>query len=179
MEKHYNLYFCLIDTSLGSMGIIASQIGLREVILPKPSNTVVYQTVLQKYGIAHETALSFLGDLPQRFELYFAGGRVDFPDALDLSNATDFQKSVWKATQTIPYGETRSYNWVAGESGYNRAARAVGQALGKNPFPIVVPCHRVIAGDGNIGGFSGGIGVKKYLLHLENQAVMIAGKGSI
>lgn len=179
MEKHHVLYFCLVETVLGTMGIIMSQIGLREVILPKPSCTAVCLTALQKYGIAHETAQAFFSDLPQRFESYFEGNCVDFPDVLDLSNASDFQKSVWETTRSIPYGETRSYSWVAGRSGHDQASRAVGQALGKNPLPIVVPCHRVIAGDGNIGGFSGGIGIKKYLLQMENGTSMTVNRDSM
>lgn len=179
MENHQALHFCLVETSLGPVGIIASQAGLREVIFPKSSYTVMYQTVLHKYGIAHETDISFFGDLPQRFVSYFTGSRVDFPDTLDFGNASDFQKSIWETTRAIPYGETRSYSWVAGESGHYRAARAVGQALGKNSLPIVVPCHRVIAGDGSIGGFTGGIGIKKYLLQLENHSLGTAHRSSI
>jgi methylated-DNA-[protein]-cysteine S-methyltransferase len=174
MEQQYTLHFCLVETGPGPVGIIASQTGLREVILPKYSRTSIYQIVLENYGIAHETDRSFFGDLPHRIELYFKGIRVDFSDQLDFGNATGFQKSVWETTRSIPYGETRSYSWVAVESGHNRAARAVGNALGKNPLPIVVPCHRVIAGDGSIGGFTGGIGIKKYLLQIEDNAIIPA-----
>ncbi len=67
----------------------------------------------------------------------------------------------------MPYGETRSYKWLAGEAGSPRAYRAVGQAMAKNPFPLVVPCHRVVASDGSLGGFSGGLDLKKALLDLE------------
>jgi len=95
---------------------------------------------------------------------YFTGQRVDFPDRLDLSGATPFQRGVWQAARLIPYGETRSYAWVAGQIGKPKAARAVGQALGRNPLPLIVPCHRVLAADGGIGGFSGGVEMKKYLL---------------
>jgi len=93
-----------------------------------------------------------------------------FPDRLDLSGATPFQRMVWEATRLIPYGETRSYAWVAGQVNKPGAARAVGQALGRNPLPIIIPCHRVIRGDGSLGGFSNGLEVKERLLHLENPA---------
>jgi len=106
-------------------------------------------------------------DLIQRFKAYFAGQRVDFPDELDLSSATDFQRQVWRLTRLIPYGETRSYGWVAKRLGKNGAAQAVGQALARNPLPVIIPCHRVVAGDGGLGGYSGGAGVKKSLLRLE------------
>ncbi|MDD4875688.1 MAG: MGMT family protein [Dehalococcoidales bacterium] len=106
-------------------------------------------------------------DLVERFNMYYSGQKVAFPDKLDLSWATPFQRKVWLATRLIPYGETRSYGWVAKQIKQNGAARATGQALGKNPLPIIIPCHRVIASNGNIGGFSSGIEMKKYLLSLE------------
>jgi methylated-DNA-[protein]-cysteine S-methyltransferase len=74
---------------------------------------------------------------------------------------------VWLATQKILHGETRSYGWIAGQLGKPEAARAVGQALGRNPLPIIVPCHRVVSGNGGLGGFTGGLDMKKYLLELE------------
>jgi len=77
---------------------------------------------------------------------------------------------VWQATRLIPYGETRSYLWVAVQIGKPGAARAVGQALGRNPLPVIVPCHRVIAADGGLGGFTGGLEMKRRLLELETTA---------
>jgi methylated-DNA-[protein]-cysteine S-methyltransferase len=74
---------------------------------------------------------------------------------------------VWEKTRLIPYGKTRSYSWVAEQMGKPRAVRAVGQALGKNPLPIIIPCHRVIANNERLGGFSGGVEWKRYLLDLE------------
>ncbi len=106
------------------------------------------------------------GEIVERLKSYFAGQRVDFPDELDLSSATNFQRQVWRLTRLIPYGETRSYGWIAKRLG-KRGARAVGQALARNHLPIIIPCHRVVAGDGKLGGYSGGVGVKKSLLRLE------------
>ena len=82
-------------------------------------------------------------------------------------NGTDFQLRVWNALTEIPFGETRSYKDVAEMAGSPRACRAAGNAVGKNPFLIVLPCHRVIASDGTIGGFSADIRIKKYLLEFE------------
>jgi len=110
---------------------------------------------------------SFFGDLIPRLQGYFKGERVDFPDALDLCDSTTFQQKVWALTRTIPYGETRTYGWVAKEISPPTAARAVGQALKRNRFPIVVPCHRVIGSDGSLVGFSDGLGMKRKLLALE------------
>ena len=75
---------------------------------------------------------------------------------------------IWQATRSIPHGETRSYAWVAARAGNPLGARAAGQALGKNPLPVVVPCHRVVAADGGLGGFTGGLYLKRKLLALES-----------
>jgi methylated-DNA-[protein]-cysteine S-methyltransferase len=82
--------------------------------------------------------------------------------------ATPFQKGVWEMVKTIPYGQTRTYKWVAEKIGNPEAFRAVGQALKKNPLPGIIPCHRVIRSDGKLGGFSKGLKEKARLLKLEN-----------
>ena len=97
---------------------------------------------------------------------YFAGKRREFD--LDLAPyGTDFQLRVWQALRAIPYGAVRNYGDIARAIGQPGAARAVGQANGCNPLPIVIPCHRVIASDGTIGGYSGGLAIKHRLLALE------------
>ncbi len=83
---------------------------------------------------------------------------------------TPFQRKVWNAVKAIPYGETRSYKWVAKKIGNPKAARAVGQALKRNPLLIIIPCHRVICSDGKLGGFSQGLKKKRELLKLERQS---------
>lgn len=102
-----------------------------------------------------------------RLKSYFAGKRVEFPDELDLASATAFQRQVWRLTRLIPYGETRSYGWLAKRLGKKGAGRAVGQALARNPLPVIIPCHRVVASDGALSGYSGGVGIKRSLLRLE------------
>lgn len=97
---------------------------------------------------------------------YFNRKRKRFELPLCL-NGTDFQIRVWKALAEIPYGETRSYAETAAAAGNPKACRAAGNAVGKNPFLIVLPCHRVIASDGTLGGFSADINIKKYLLEFE------------
>jgi methylated-DNA-[protein]-cysteine S-methyltransferase len=98
---------------------------------------------------------------------YFNGGVVDFTGIpLDLSTATEFQKKVYSVARKIPYGETRSYGWVARSLGSSSAARAVGNALRLNPVPIIVPCHRVV-GSRRLGGFTPSIDLKRRLLSLE------------
>jgi len=98
---------------------------------------------------------------------YFSGESVSFDVPLDLRYYTPFQQAVWKAAAAIAPGETRSYAWIAKRIRNPKAARAVGQALGANPVPIIIPCHRVISSAGTMGGYSGGLGMKRKLLELE------------
>jgi len=104
--------------------------------------------------------------IQKQFEEYFSGKRRKFTLPLDLQG-TAFDQKVWKATQKIPYGQVRTYKEIAKMIGKPNASRAVGNALGRNPIPIIIPCHRVIASDGTLGGYSSGLKIKKILLRLE------------
>jgi methylated-DNA-[protein]-cysteine S-methyltransferase len=116
------------------------------------------------------------GSAPEGFikELtsYFNGSVSDFSQKIKLLAGTDFEKKVWTALKEIPFGETRTYKWVAEKTGSPAATRAVGRALSKNPVPIVIPCHRVIESDGAIGGYSSGVNKKRRLLDMEYYAKM-------
>lgn len=105
----------------------------------------------------------------QQLAAYFAGERQEFDIAL-APEGTQFQQSVWKALTTIPYGKTCSYGDIAHQIGKPKASRAVGAANGKNPIPIIIPCHRVIGSTGKLTGFGGGLEAKETLLGLEQQA---------
>ncbi len=102
---------------------------------------------------------------------YFNGNQVNFKSLLDLRTGTIFQRSVWDKIAEIPHGELRTYKWIASEIGNINAVRAVGNAVGKNPVPPIIPCHRVIRTDGKLGGFSSGIPLKKWLLKLEKSSL--------
>jgi len=104
----------------------------------------------------------------KQLEAYFAGELVDFDIDIDL-RGTEFQRRVWKALLTIPYGETRSYGEIAEQIGAPGAARAVGLANGHNPISIIVPCHRVIGAGGSLTGYGGGLERKRTLLELERR----------
>jgi methylated-DNA-[protein]-cysteine S-methyltransferase len=143
-----------------------SEAGLVLLTLPKSSPKAALSEVKKFADDAVEDTSAF-GDLSYRLQCYFCGEKVSFPDRLDLRGATDFQKAVWNAARSIPYGEARTYAWVAQQIGSSLACRAVGGALARNPFPIIVPCHRVIASNGKPGGFSGGLALKERLLKLE------------
>ena len=102
----------------------------------------------------------------EQLESYFAGELFDFDLELDLVG-TSFQRAVWQALLTIPYGETRSYGEIAAQIGSPTASRAVGLANGHNPIGIIVPCHRVIGANGSLTGYGGGLNRKRALLALE------------
>ena len=159
-------FYTVFKTSSGWVGIFGSSAGLQRTTLPQPSEKAAIKSLLVNISGATLSAHRF-EDLTKRFQAYFSGRRADFPDALDYSGATPFQRGIWEAARQIPYGQTRSYGWVARQAGKPGAARAAGQALGRNPLPVIVPCHRVLAGDGGPGGFSGGLEMKKLLLKLE------------
>ena len=107
--------------------------------------------------------------LPVKKELraYFEDGRNDFTQKFAPAVGTEFEQKVWFALQEIPFGETRTYKWLAEKLGKPNAARAVGQALSKNPLPVILPCHRIIESDGSLGGYSGGTDIKRRLLEME------------
>ena len=107
----------------------------------------------------------------EQLQQYFAGERRDFDMALDLSCGTPFQQRVWRALLAIGHGQTCSYGDIAQVIGNPKGVRAVGLANGRNPLPIIVPCHRVIGADGSMTGFGGGIDSKRFLLDLEARHV--------
>lgn len=160
------LFYTVFQTAAGFVGLLGSQAGLRCTTLPQPSEEAVRKILGSEVSTATLTSSPFQ-NLIERLQRYYEGHHVDFPDKLDLYRSTPFQDSVWQATRTIPYGETRSYGWIAGQIGQPQAARAVGQALHRNLLPIIIPCHRVIASDGSLGGFGGDEGTKQFLLRLE------------
>lgn len=119
---------------------------------------------------ADDTAFS---DAADQLSAYFAGERTEFDLELDMVG-TQFQRRVWEALQTIPYGETCSYGEIARQIGSPSASRAVGLANGHNPIGIIVPCHRVIGANGSLTGYGGGLDRKRALLELERSRAMPA-----
>lgn len=155
----------LVRTTAGMVGLSFSGKGITGIDLPQTGRG---RGTAKSGGTAAPGRVPSLGrKAAVLLRRYFSGRRVSFALPLDLREATDFQRAVWKAAAKIPYGETRSYGWIAKKIGRPKAARAVGQALGDNPVPIIVACHRVIGSSGGLGGFSGGLPMKRYLLGLE------------
>lgn len=116
----------------------------------------------------HSQASPVMDQLISELDLYFSGALKRFSVALDVHTGTAFERRVWDALITIPWGQTWSYSRVAAAIGQPRAFRAVGSANGRNRIPILIPCHRVIRSDGSLGGYSSGLHIKKKLLELES-----------
>lgn len=116
----------------------------------------------------HPAGPDAFADVADQLDAYFAGSLTEFDVDLELAG-TEFQRRVWAALQTIPYGETRSYGEIAGQIGSPAASRAVGLANGRNPISIIVPCHRVVGAAGSMTGYAGGIDRKRMLLSLESK----------
>ncbi len=169
-----NLNYFIIDTDMGWVGMLSGSGGLLATTLPRGSADEAGRQLGSRAERAALSQEAFRG-LASRLRNYFRGDRVDFSDELDLSGVTNFQSEVYKTSRLIPYGETRSYGWVAEQMKKPGAARAVGQALGKNPLPIIVPCHRVVAGNGGLGGFTGGLETKRRLLNMESGSLGLQG----
>ena len=163
--------FCLFDTAVGGCALIWGAQGIGGVLLPEPSDAATRARVRRRHPEARETAPTpDLQRVIERIQALLEGGRDDLEDiALDLGEIPDFNRRVYAIARTIHPGSTRTYGEVATAMGEPHAARAVGAALGENPFPIIVPCHRVLAAGSRSGGFSapGGTRTKLKLLEIE------------
>ena len=164
------LYYDVFETPFGWMGVLASSTGLRRTTLPEGSP----DECVAKLGEEVHRAVP----APERFQVlkeklmrFYAGEPVSFADqAIDVDDASPFLRRAWMTCMSIPAGETRSYQWLAAEAGRPRAPRAAGQSMARNRLPIIVPCHRVVASDGGLGGFGKGrtrLDLKRRLLEME------------
>jgi methylated-DNA-[protein]-cysteine S-methyltransferase len=151
----------MMDSPIGRLTLVGSDRGLAAVLWEHDDSLQEQFDALRE-----EAAHPVLNQARQQLQEYFAGTRRTFTLQLDLAG-TAFQNRVWNALRTIPFGETRSYGEIADQIGSAKAVRAVGAANGRNPIPIIVPCHRVIGADGTLTGFAGGLGIKARLLALE------------
>jgi methylated-DNA-[protein]-cysteine S-methyltransferase len=149
------LKYCIVSSPIGPLRLLSNGKGLVRIEFPGRHES---DGVAARDGVLDQAA--------RELEEYFAGRRHDFEVAVD-AGGTGFQQQVWDALRGIPYGEMRSYRDIADSIGNPRAVRAVGAANGRNPVPIIVPCHRVIGSDGKLTGFAGGLETKRRLLALE------------
>jgi O-6-methylguanine DNA methyltransferase len=166
------LYCTTLDSTIGPLFLAASAQGLvalefdarlpgQQTIRPNPRHLRE-----EKKGFRFEPSPRAMQLYISELEEYFRGERREFTFPLDL-RGTDFQLACWRALLAIPYGETRTYADIARAVGKPNAFRAVGMANNRNPVAIVVPCHRVIASDGTLCGYGGGLDLKRKLLELE------------
>ncbi|MHA3841367.1 methylated-DNA--[protein]-cysteine S-methyltransferase [Sphingomonas aestuarii] len=160
------LSFTTTPSAVGELTLVASDAGLVAVLW---SHDDVDRVRLGE-RVADDDHPVLIAAATQ-LDDYFAGRRTAFDLPLDF-RGTDFQKSVWAALLTIPFGETRSYGDIARQIGRPTASRAVGAANGRNPISIIAPCHRVIGANGSLTGFAGGIEAKRLLLALENPTLV-------
>ena len=152
----------------GWMGISETAKGIDALVLPKSSKKAVESDLRTRASDSAGTRISPRLQAARKQVIdYLAGKRTGFDLSLDITSGTDFQRRVWRVLQGVSYGRLQSYRWVAGRVGGHRYARAVGNAVGANPLPLVIPCHRIVTYDGQLGGFSGGLPVKRKLLALE------------
>ena len=152
----------------GWMGLAESPKGIQAIVLPRRSKRAVESELRAQLGEPLQQEQSArLEEASRQLLDYLAGRRNTFDVPLDLSQGTSFQRQVWRTLQRVPYGKLRSYQWIAARVGGRHYARAVGNAVGANPLPIIVPCHRIVAHDASLGGFSGGLSIKRKLLSLE------------
>ncbi len=165
-----DLKYAVFKVDLGWVGVMGSSRGIvTATTFPQLTPDEALLRFGERVAGAAYDANAFSG-LIERLKAYYAGKRVDSPDKLDLTDAPPFFRRVWEVTRSIPYGETRSYAWVAQQTGNRQAARAVGQAMSRNPIPIIIPCHRVVTSNGKLGGFSGGLEIKRFLINMEAMA---------
>ncbi len=148
----------VIASPVGKLRLVASDKGLVAIDIRKHTK--------QEVTVKNASAQAILIKTKKQLEQYFAGKRTSFDVELDLVG-TEFQVQAWRALSRIPFGKTISYGQQASNIKKPKAFRAVGSANGKNPIPIIVPCHRVVASDGSLGGYSLGLKMKKQLLALE------------
>jgi methylated-DNA-[protein]-cysteine S-methyltransferase len=161
--------FCMFETAIGTCAIAWRGERIVRTLLPDPQLRERVAALLAGATEARPSAMAT--QAIERIRALLAGGTVGFADvALDLDDSPAFERSVWQAAAAIPAGETRSYGEIAAAIGQPGAARAVGRALGRNPLPIIIPCHRVLASAGRSGGFSapGGASTKMKMLGIEN-----------
>lgn len=156
------MFYDLIDSPIGTLAIVANKEGLRKVI---HCNSRAEELFALKRTA--EFSPKLLADNVQSIKAYLSGDIQHLDIPLDLNKGTELQRKVWEALLHIPYAQRISYTELAERVGRPRAVRAVASACGANPVPLVVPCHRVVAKDGSLGGFAWGLDAKDWLLSLE------------
>ena len=167
------LRYDLFPTDQGWVAVVASPLGVRRLAFRSSPEEAIEELELYIQDATQDA--SALANVRQRLQTYLGS---EHPDngilkevPLDLEGAPPFFAAAWRACRRIPAGETRSYRWLAQEAGNPKAVRAAGQAMARNPVPVIIPCHRVIGSGGELHGYGGGIDLKARLLKLERTTI--------
>jgi methylated-DNA-[protein]-cysteine S-methyltransferase len=163
-------HYCLFDTAIGPCGVAWSERGLTRLQLPESDWAATEERLTAAANSSPEGPAPAIAQVITEIQRYLEGRRVDFSTvAIDLRDISPFHRRVYEAARSVGWGQTASYGELARRVGSAGAARAVGQALSRNPIAIIIPCHRILASGNRVGGFSafGGISAKQRLLSLE------------
>lgn len=162
-----SIYYNELPTPLGNMHVGITEYGIAMFEFPVESRIDLHKKMFSEFYSETSVRPSLLDSLKEQIDQFFEGKLTRFDLPLHL-HGTDFQKTVWKSLINIPFGKTLSYLELANSIGNPKSVRAVAQANGLNRIPIIVPCHRIIASNGKLTGFSGGLWRKEMLLSLES-----------
>jgi methylated-DNA-[protein]-cysteine S-methyltransferase len=166
-EELADIIYAPVDSPFGPLLAAATQRGLVRLAFPEEDVEAVLERLARKVSPRIVQADAQLDTIARELDEYFAGRRRAFELALDWTLIGSFGRRVLRVTSEIPFGGVLSYAEVAAEAGSPRGSRAAGNALGSNPIPIVIPCHRVLRSGGALGGYGGGLDRKRFLLELE------------
>jgi methylated-DNA-[protein]-cysteine S-methyltransferase len=177
LPRRERVWFTRVPSPIGDLILAATPDGLREIDFGKNLSDAEFVTRIREHGAdplplersdrPDPEATRNLQRAARELEEYFGGERASFDIPLDWGAMPPFQRAVLEATASVPFGHVETYAGIARRIGKPKATRAVGNALGRNPIPVIVPCHRVLRTGGALGGYGGGLPVKEFLLRLE------------
>jgi len=165
----------IVDSPLGPLWVAVGPRGLLNIHYGAEPSALELRRIVRAYGPGVLPDARRVDAVARELDQYWSGKRREFDVTVDLSPLTPFQRKVLAVTARVPYGELITYAKVAQQAGNDKAYRAAAGAIGDNPIPIVVPCHRVVASDGTLGGYAGGLDAKRHLLQLERGAAVPPG----
>lgn len=166
-DERADVVYCTVHSPLGPLLAAATKVGLVTLAYEDAGLKNILDRISTLISGTIARGTTRLDEVRLQLDEYFAGKRTEFEIPIDWTLVKGYAREVLKATAEIPYGQVMSYREVAKTTGRDKAVRAAGNALGSNPIPVIVPCHRVLRSDGSLGGYTGGLEKKKLLLELE------------
>jgi len=167
-HNHSFRSYSIFKTNIGWCGMVNFKKRALRILIGYPKRKQLLKQILDEFG-DNAIKAPAAGEIIEKIKRYLSGERVFFNCAIDWSSLSPFQLKVFKVAMKVPYGAVETYGNLAQKVGCPNGSRAVGRALSRNPYPLLIPCHRIVRGDGKLGGFSagGGVQLKKRLLELE------------